>query len=316
MISMRYHVISIGAVFLALAIGVVLGSTTLSNSLLTGLTGQREQLGRQVADLQDQRNALNAELAGADRFATGIGPLAVRNALTGRTVALISAAGADQADHDALTTLLGAAGARVTADVHLTDAFSDPNRADQLRDLVTRMIPPGGQLPVASDPGTLAGGLFGDLLLLNKSTGSAQATPDAIAAALSGLASGGFITPIPQGRQEQPAQLAIVLTGGHQPSDGAGDRAAMLARFATQVQRSGAGAVLAGGAGSADGTGVIGVVRADSAADSVLSTVDDVDTAAGRIVTVLALQQQLDGKAGAYGTAGNARSPAPEPPAS
>lgn len=316
MISPRYHVISIGAVFLALAIGVVLGSTTLSNSLLSGLSGQRDQLGTQVADLQQQRNALNARLAEDDRFATGIGPLAVRGSLTGRTVALIGTSNANQADHDALVTLLGNAGAKVTADVHLTDAFSDPNRADQLRDLVTRMIPAGAQLPVASDPGTLAGGLFGDLFLLNKANNHAQATPDEIAAALSGFASAGFVTPVPQGQQEQPAQLAIVLTGGHQPNDGAGDRAAMLARFATQIQRSGAGAVLAGAAGSADGTGPIGVVRADGSADSVLSTVDDADTSAGRIVTVLALQEQLNGKVGSYGTAGNAHSPAPEPSSS
>ncbi|HEX4702518.1 MAG TPA: copper transporter, partial [Pseudonocardiaceae bacterium] len=33
MISLRYHVISIGAVFLALALGVLLGSTALSDSL-------------------------------------------------------------------------------------------------------------------------------------------------------------------------------------------------------------------------------------------------------------------------------------------
>jgi hypothetical protein len=316
MISPRYHVISIGAVFLALALGVVLGSTTLSNSLLSGLSGQRNQLGQQVADLQQQRNALNAQLANDDRFATGIGPLTVRGALAGRTVALISTANASTADHDALVTLLGNAGAKVTSDVRLTDAFSDPNRADQLRDLVTRMIPAGAQLPVASDAGTLAGGLFGDLLLLNKTTNNPQATSDEIAAALSGFAAGGFVAPVPQGQQEAPAQLAIVLTGGHQPNDSAGDRAALLARFATQVQRSGAGAVLAGEAGSADGSGPLGVVRADSSAASVLSTVDDVDTAAGRIVTVLALQEQLNGKAGSYGTAGNAHSPAPEPSSS
>jgi outer membrane murein-binding lipoprotein Lpp len=313
-ISLRYHVVSIAAVFLALAIGIVLGSTTLSNALLSGLSGQRDQLAAQVSDLQSTRDRLNSQLSEADRFATAVGPAAVRGQLTGRTVVLVSAAGASSTDRDALATLLGAAGASVTGEVQLTDGFVDPNRADQLRDLVTRMIPAGAQLPLASDPGTLAGGMFGDLLLLNKTTGNSQATPDERAAAMSGLAAGGFIDSPTQ--PVLPAQLVIVLTGGGQSSNDPADRAATVARFAVQMQRGGAGAVLAGGAGSADGTGAIGVVRADPSAGSVLSTVDDADTATGRIGTVLALRQQLDGKAGSYGTAGTATAPAPETSAS
>lgn len=314
MISLRYHVISIGAVFLALALGVVLGSTTLSDSLLSGISGQKARLGQQVVDLQAQRNGLDARLSDADQFATGVGPLAVRDLLTQRTVVVISTPDARHADEQALASLLTAAGAQVTGQIRLTDAFSDPNRADQLRDLVTQMIPAGAQLPVASDAGALAGGLFGDLLLLNKNSNSPQATANERAAALTGLASAGFIAAPPT--SVQPAQLAIVLIGGAQTGQGAGDRASMLARFATQVQRSGAGTVLAGASGSAGGYGPIGVVRADSSAGSVLSTVDDTDTAAGRVVAVLALREQLAGRAGSYGTAGNASAPAPSPPSS
>jgi hypothetical protein len=40
--------------------------------------------------------------------------------------------------------------------------------------------------------------------------------------------------------------------------------------------------------------------------------VDNVDKAAGRIATILALREQLDGAAGRYGIAGNAQGPAPE----
>ena len=89
-----------------------------------------------------------------------------------------------------------------------------------------------------------------------------------------------------------------------------------VARFATQVDRSGAGTVLAGGAGSAEGTGALGVVRADTAATQILSTVDNVDTPAGRVVTLLALREQLDEKSGRYGIAGNAQAPAPGLPGS
>jgi outer membrane murein-binding lipoprotein Lpp len=310
MISLRYHVISIGAVFLALALGVVLGSTALSNTLLSGLSGQKNNLAAQVSDLQSQQAGLNGQLTDADQFATGIGPLAVRGALSQRTVALILAPDASQTQANQLGTLITAAGGTVTGTLQLTQNFTDPNQADQLRDLVTRLIPAGVQLPVASDPGTLAGGLIGPLVLLNKTNDAAQASQDSVAAALAGLASGGFVKP---GAQIQPAQLALVLTGGAETGNDPADRAAMLAEFAAEMQRSGAGTVLAGGSGSAGGSGAVGVLRADSANNSIVSTVDDVDTAAGRVTTVLALQQQLNGKAGAYGTAGNAASPVPEP---
>lgn len=311
MISLRYHVISIAAVFLALAVGVVLGSTTLSRSLLSGLNNENEQLVSDVADLESERNAQAARLADADGFAATVGPMAVKGSLAQRTVVLVTTADADPDDRDALKTLITTAGGTVTGEVQLTDAFSDPEKADQLREVVVRLLPAGVQLPTSADPGTLAGGLLGPLLLISREDNQPQASPEETTAALGGLTEGGFVK---ASQNVQPAQLAIVLTGGAATGDGAGDRAATLARFATQVDKSGAGTVLAGTAGSADGTGSVGVVRADTAAAGILSTVDNVDSPAGRVVTILALYEQLEGEAGRYGIAGNAEAPAPGSP--
>ncbi|MPZ67223.1 MAG: copper transporter [Pseudonocardiaceae bacterium] len=309
MISLRYHVISIGAVFLALALGVVLGSTAISDRLLSGLTSDREQLGRQVADLQAANNGLAARLADADAFGTAVGDRAVRGVLADREVVLVTTADAAPADRDALTGLLGSAGATVTGEVALTEGFTDPARADQLAELTTLLLPAGVQLPTAPDAGTLAGGLLGSLLLADPETGQPQASPEETAAVLGGLSDGGFIR---SASELPPAELVVVLTGGAPTGDGGGDRAGTLARFATQLDRSGAGAVLAGRPGSAEGDAPIGVVRADTAASSVLSTVDDVGGAAGRVTTVLALAEQFEGRVGHYGTAGNAQAVVPE----
>ncbi|HKS47929.1 MAG TPA: copper transporter [Amycolatopsis sp.] len=308
MISPRYHVISISAVFLALAAGVVLGSTALSGSLLSGLSDEKGQLAAQVSDLQAQRNALRARLTDADTFAGSVGPKVVTRALDGRSVVLITTADARPADRDALRQLIGQAGATVTGELQLTDAFTDPARSDQLRTLVTRLQPAGSVLPAAGDPGTLAGALVGSALLLDGQTARPQSSAEELAAAIGGLTDGGFVK---AGPDLGPAQLAVVLTSGQATGYGAGDRAATLARFGAQLDRAGAGAVLAGDADSATGSGAIGVVRADTSATSILSTVDDVDTAAGRITTVLALAEQLDGGAGRYGIAGNAQAPVP-----
>lgn len=309
MISLRYHVISIGAVFLALALGVVFGSTAISDRLLSGLSSDREQLARQVDDLQSENSGLQSRLADADAFGTAVAERSVRDVLTDREVVLVTTVDAAPADRDAVTELLRSAGATVTGEVALTEAFTDPSRADQLTELTTLLLPAGVQLPTAPDAGTLAGGLLGSLLLADPQTGQPQASPEETAAVLTGLRDGGFIR---SASQLPPAELAVVLTGGSVSGDGSGDRAGTVARFATQLDRSGAGAVLAGPSGSAKGNGSIGVVRADTAASSVLSTVDHVGGAAGRVTTVLALAEQLEGRAGRYGTAGNAQAVVPE----
>ncbi|MBV8931633.1 MAG: copper transporter [Kutzneria sp.] len=308
MISMRNHIISIAAVFLALAVGVVLGSSAISNRLLSGLATDKATLGSQVSDLQTQRNTLQDRLTDADRFALGIGPLAVRGALDGRSVVIVTTADVKPADRDAVAGLIRSAGGTVTGQLALTDAFTDPARADQLRGLCTRLLPAGVQLPTAADPGTLAAGLIGPLLLLDKGTGKPQASADEINAALAGLSSGGYIR---SGQDLHQGQLAVVLTGGSPGGSDVADRSAVVARFAIQLQRAGSGAVLAGRAGSADGSGSIAVVRADAGGAAELSTVDDLDTAAGQVVTVLALAEQAKGHAGRYGTAGTAQGPAP-----
>jgi hypothetical protein len=307
-ISMRYHLISISAVLLALAVGVMLGSSTLSRDLLGGLNRENDGLTGQVADLEKQGESLSVRLAEADAFATAIGPLAVRGQLTGRTVALVATADADPDDRDALKALVAAAGATLTGEVELTEAFTDRRRADELKEIVTRLLPAGVQLPTVSDPGSLAGGLLGPLLLISKADNKPQASAQESAAAMTGLADGGFLQ-VAEGFA--PAQLAIVLTGDVSSDEDAPDRSATIARFAAQVDRSGAGAVLTGPVGTAGGSGAIGLARADTSVAQVLSTVDNVDTPAGRIVTLLALREQLDERSGRYGVGGNAQALAP-----
>ncbi|RRO18778.1 copper transporter [Saccharopolyspora rhizosphaerae] len=308
MITLRYHIISIAAVFLALAVGVVLGTSSVSQGLLNALSGEKQDLQAQVDQLSAERAQLKAQAEAADRFDTTVAPLAVQGQLTGRSVVLISSPDTDEGQRAAMTQLLQDSGADLTGEVRLGEALTNPDRADQLRGVVTQLLPAGVQLPTAADPGTLAGGLIGPLALVNPQTGQPQATADARAAALSGLAGGGYVT---ASEGLRPAELAVVLTGGRLEGDAAADRATALARFATQVDRSGTGAVLAGTSGSADGRGAVGVARVDPAMSSGLSTVDNAETGAGRVAVVMAAREQADRKSGHYGAASSAQGPVP-----
>jgi len=294
-ISLRYHVVSITAVFLALAAGVVLGASGVSDRLLSAVTTERDDLGGRVQEVTAERDTLAAAQRASDEFAARIGPAAVAGALRGRSVVLVTS-GADPADRDAVLALLGPAGATVTGQVGLTAAVGDPGRADQLRELTAQLLPGGAQLPAASDTGSLAGGLLGGVLLAS----DGGVTPEQAQAVLTGLAAAGFVTP---GDPPAPADLVLVLTGGALTGIDAADSAAVVARFTAQLDRVGGGAVLAGRAGSAEATGPVGVARADPSIAAGVSTVDDVGTGPGQVSAVLALREQVDGRAGRYGTA-------------
>lgn len=308
MITLRYHIVSIAAVFLALAVGVVLGTSSVSEGLLTAVSGEKQELRAQVDELGAERAQLKAQADAADRFDTTIAPMAVRGQLSGRSVVVISSADTEDGHRAAMTKLLRDSGADITGEVRLGEGLTDPDRTDQLRGVVTQLLPAGVQLPTAADPGTLAGGLIGPLTLVNPQTGQPQAADDARAAALSGLAGGGYAT---ASEGLRPAQLAVVLTGGRLEGDNAADRATALARLATQIDRSGQGAVLAGTTGSADGRGAVGVARVDPAMSSSLSTVDNAETGAGRVAVVMAAREQADRQAGHYGVASSAQGPVP-----
>jgi hypothetical protein len=309
MISLRYHAVSIAAVLLALCLGVVLGATTGSRSLLSLVAGDRDSLTQQIEQLTAQRSELESRQRASNSFGASVAPSVVKGQLDGRKVVLVLAPDADPSDRDAIRQLVGQAGGTVTGELALTDSITDPARADAVRDLTTRLLPAGAQLPPSADAGSLVGGLLGGVLLAKgpAAPGRAGGT-DQAGAALAGLTQAGFVR---AGSRPQPAQLAIVLTGGPLTSPDAAERAATLARMSAELDRAGSGAVLAGRSGSEGPNGAVGVVRADTVTSAALSTVDAVQTSVGRVACVLALREQADGRAGRYGAGTNAQAPIP-----
>uniref|UniRef100_UPI0015F0D55B copper transporter n=1 Tax=Pseudonocardia pini TaxID=2758030 RepID=UPI0015F0D55B len=207
MISLKYHAVSIAAVFLALAVGVVLGASGLSDRLLAAVSTDRDSLSTQVDTLTAERDSLLDRQAAADQFAARVGPAAVSGLLSGRSVAFVQAGG-DQTDQESVIRLIGQAGGTVTGSITLTDAVSDPARSGQLNELAASLLPAGAQLPAASDTGSLAGGLLGSVM-----TSKNAATADQSGAVWTGLADAGFVQP---GTAPGPADMIVVLTGGSQ----------------------------------------------------------------------------------------------------
>ncbi|MDF2977173.1 MAG: hypothetical protein K0S40_1901 [Actinomycetospora sp.] len=300
--SLRYHVVSIAAVLLALALGVVLGASALSGRVLGALTSDRDQLAGQVVALRGERDAADARLRATEGLVAAGGPSTVAGVLPGRGVAVLAAPDADPADVDAVAGLVESGGGRVTSRLALTDAALAPDQAEALRALVPRLLPAGAQLPTTTDTGSLTGSLLGSLLVARPGDAEEQATGPEATTALRALADGGFLR-VPDALDPAPAEVALVVTGGR--ADPARD--ATLARLAGEVDRVGAGAVVAGRTGS----GAVSAVRADPALRSGLSTVDALEGPASRVATVLALREQADGRAGTYGPLAGTFTPQP-----
>ncbi len=307
MISMRYHIVSLTAIFLALALGIVLGATKINSPLLAGLQTDKQSLSTESAALTKANSSLTARVSSDEKFAGAVGALAVRGTLSGATVVLITTTTADSADRDALLSLLGKAGATVSAQIQVTADFTDPTRADALRNLAAQSLPTGTKLPEVPQVGAIAGGLLSAVLLTDKA-GKPFAATDQATAALSALSSAGFIT---ASGPVAPGRLVVILTGGAVTGDSAADRGQTLADLATQLKLTAGGVVLAGRIGSEAATGSVGLIRGDTAASAAVTTVDDVDTDSGRLATVLGLVEQNGGGVGRYGLSDSAQAQVP-----
>ncbi len=90
MFDYRYHALSLAAVLLALAVGVVIGVaigdsnlvSSAKNGIVANLNSEVNGARRQVGQLQDQ-------LADEEAFANGLYPLAVHDLLGGRSIGLV-----------------------------------------------------------------------------------------------------------------------------------------------------------------------------------------------------------------------------------
>ncbi len=119
MITLRAHAISLASVFLALAIGVALGSGLLSNTVLSGLRDDKKELQHQIDTLTDGKNALNERLNAAGEFDAQMAPRMLHDALKDKSVVVFRTPDAVDGDVDAVSRFIRDAGGTVTGKISL-----------------------------------------------------------------------------------------------------------------------------------------------------------------------------------------------------
>ncbi|MGP7998529.1 MAG: copper transporter [Streptosporangiaceae bacterium] len=314
MIDFRYHLVSIIAVFLALAIGIVIGSTSvLKGAVLSGLQKTSAAEKSRIDSLYAQNSQLKQQLNAAESFATASEHVLLDGLLAGQRVVLVEAPGAPGSVINGVQNALTTAGATVTGQVLFQTQFFSTGAASDL-DTLNRQLTPAGMTLRQGSPQAQAGELIASAILAKNSpdqalAGSADPADQAI---LSGYAAGGYLSTSP--RPADRATLAVVIIPAGPPSTNDANVASQtLVTLAQQLNLADSGTVVAGQLSGSGPGSAIDVMRAGGRGGHV-SSVDNADTATGQIVVAQALyEQQADGRSGSYGALPGASAAGPSP---
>lgn len=168
MIDMRYHVISLVAVFLALGIGILLGTTLVERGLIAEQKSEIASLKRTFQEIKEKNRSLNDRLNAYARYAEETAPRMVTGILEGRSYAVVATDTPDDGTLGKISQGLAAAGgaAPLTITISPSENFEDqatvanlatlfqaPPAADRLKERVFAEVV--NQLATASNTGIL-----------------------------------------------------------------------------------------------------------------------------------------------------------------
>lgn len=336
MINLRYHIISIVAVFLALGVGVVMGSAVIDRAVVGTLREQQAAIDRRIDEVLQENGQLQAELAEQNRTSDQLADEGTQRllfgALTDVPVVVVAVNGAGSTAVADVLQLLRTADADYEGTVELTERLALTNE-EQRRDLARALGAPERQ--EASELRALVVDRLAGALGPAAGAPAEQPPPPADAgSALAELLTAGFLDyEPPEGGPTEIRNLAAAGATVVLVSDRGGPLGyerwiqPLLTALTADVDRDGqpdvevlaVEALAAGGEEGASTTtggnesGLTVAVRADDTLSARLSTVNNVDTFAGRLAAVLAIQDLADGRVGHYGRGAQRLIPAPSP---
>jgi hypothetical protein len=327
-IDFRYHLVSIVAVFLALAIGIVVGATALQPHALALLDRESSHASREIAQDRTEISSLQNEINADQTLAQAAAPILLHNLLTGQKVVLVTAPGSEGATINGITSALKQAGAQITGQAALQPAFFDTSTSTEssLEALAVKDPPPGvmpsdktgQQDPIARIAGQQeAAQVIAAALVTEDSPDSTDMPASQVKAILSDFSQQGYLQVSPANGASTLAQatLAVIVIPANPPTTGDTDPANLaLISLGGQLKTAGRGVVMAGSlAGSGSGSAIDELIYGGTGIQ--LSSVDDADSEDGQILVAQALSYLVLGhKPSAYGVLADAvPTPAPTP---
>jgi Copper transport outer membrane protein, MctB len=311
MINFRFHIVSLIAVFLALALGIVMGATVVNRAIVDRLNDRIDT----VEDNANKRRAESDELRGQvsqlEGYIDSTKDFAVAGRLDGVTLATIATRGIDDEAVKQTVELAQRAGARAPGILWLEEkvTLSDDEALRQLGELIGR---PGGNAKATRDETWNA-------LASRLAVGGAAANGQDL---LTALVEEGFVTFEPVGDQAGDnfslaafpgGEARVLLIDGTNGQVATNEVLAPLSNaFVASRLRLVVGEVFDETDGGPDRGAMLKPIRSSDGLTQTVSTVDDLDLLEGRVTTVLALSDLSRNVVGQYGYGSGATKSAPE----
>ena len=306
MINFRYHVVSILAVFLALAIGTVMGASFVGRGVIDRLNEGITRVRKNADGIKMENAKLQGEVDKLSSYRDETASFTVARSLTGLRVNLVAERGVDGAVVDKQATVLRQSAATVPGVIWLEDIWKldSADATANLRTATGLTTKDRGALRAAAAQ------------LLGKRLGAAPAplvlpdplTPVPTDDLLAKLVAAKFITlagvvgsPTPVAADFVASASRVLELGG----PGHAVPADVIPTGAAGVWSGGTAAVVGQVFTESDATpdraAWIDGVAEDAAIRSHVSTVDDVEVVEGRVGATLALAELSLGTVGNYG---------------
>jgi hypothetical protein len=308
MINFRFHIASLIAVFLALAVGVVMGSTVIDRAIVDGLRDRINTAEKNSNQVRSDNAKLRTQIDQLNDYAEQSAQWAVEAQLTDQPVAIVAERGVNEDTVKAQAALLREAGGIVPGILWIESPWNlggDGKNSDALRTALGSNVHTDKALRAQA------------ITALSKRLAQGAAVagqPDVLDA----LAKAGFVTLEGLGNGDVNAisypgtGARALLLGGPQSSITAKDATLDLTRAL-----AGTSALTAVGELDPDDTSRgawLAPIRNDDQLKQQVSTIDDVDVVQGQVASTLALAVLARGVVGAYGTGAGAQTTVPAIP--
>lgn len=314
MINLRYHVVSLIAVFLALGMGIVMGSTVIDRVTVDALNSRLEEVRRSVNGVRDENRTLADQVRIGQDFAQQSQSLIVSDRLVGVPVVIVAVTGVDRGPVDSLRQLLEDSGAELggtiwvlprmrledTSDLEELARLLDlpPVDADTMRRLsLARLV---GDPATAAGSGTLSVLAAAGYMSFDPSASVADTAPITSPTGSAATTTTVATSPAdPDGEATRPAVRYVVISGAGAQ---VGDDLLAVPLAQALAATTGRGVAVEAGTDTPGGRGVyVSLLRGDADVASRLSTVDNLESPVGQVATVIAIEELVASRVGHYG---------------
>lgn len=300
MINLRYHIVSIVAVFLALGIGVVMGSTVIDRVTVDTLNARVNSVERRVREAETENQRINGQLQTVRDFADQARDQITRRHLTTVPVLVMAVQGIDRKPVDSLREALVTSEATVAGTLWFTPKMRLTNDGD------TRALATAAGVALANpdrpDADAVRIAAISRLVAGLAGTGEPNLFPSVSAAGFLAYEAAPAQTGSPESALAAlplPGMRVVLVSGaGASVSDDdvAIPLARALAQSSTRLVAAEAGQDTPGGRGV-----FVGLLRRDGDISPRISTVDDLESPMGQAATVLALEELAGPRTGHFG---------------